>query len=111
MMSFIEDIFYGCKKYGDLEYEQFKKYFLANSLKEEREGILINIKRLMKTKLVTNDGLRKALKSYGGHLDNGMWIEDFVVFAHKFSSSLSEITQTALETMKGDFENEYYAGE
>lgn len=107
VLEYLDEVFEGCKRYGDLEYDVFKRYFLANSIKEEREGILADLNRLIKQGDVQPSQIVSALKKNGQHLDNGIWIEDFVIFALKHSNSLTTISSDALDIMKSDFEVMY----
>lgn len=103
-MDYIITFFEGSKAYGDLEYEVWKQYYAANSLIEEREEVCQTLRSLRRKAPVTPSELQGVMGKKCTHLDQGRWVDDFVIFALKKSSSISIISRQALDAIAAGLE-------
>jgi hypothetical protein len=104
IMDYIISLFEGCKQYGDLEFEVWKQYYSANSLIEEREQVANTLRQMRRMAPLTPSQAQTEMGKKCTHLDQGRWVDDFVVFALKKSGSISLISRSAIDSIAAALE-------
>ncbi len=102
-MDFLTELFEGCKRFSDLEYDVWKSYFNSNALKSEKEKIFESLNPLCRGNL-TPELIKGKIGPIVAYLDGGRWVDELIVFSLKKSQSLNKIKKTVIQSIWRDLQ-------